>query len=70
MKYPRECIKPGMDYFDEHLKTDITSVLLKAFKAACLFSPHFIKKIKPECTALDRLSALPFITPFTLSELI
>lgn len=69
MKYPRECIKPAVDYFDEHLKTDITSVLLKAFKATCLFSPYFIKKIKPECTALDRLSALPFITPSTLLEL-
>ena len=42
---------------------------LKAFKAARYFSPHFVKKIKPECADLSSLQNLPFITPTRLLEL-
>ena len=45
------------------------AVLLKAFKAARLFSPHYVKKVNPESALLDSLSALPFISVGTLSQL-
>ena len=44
MKHARECIKPAMKYFENHLKAEIMSVPMKAFKAARLFSPHYVKK--------------------------
>ena len=34
MKHARECIKPAIKYFDEHLKADLMDIPLKAFKAA------------------------------------
>ncbi len=34
----------------------VMSVPLNAFKAACLFSPHKIREIKPDCATLDNLS--------------
>ena len=69
MKHARECIKPAIKYFDEHLKADLMDIPLKAFKAARYFSPHFVKKIKPECADLSSLQNLPFITPTRLLEL-
>ena len=69
MKYARECINPAMKYFEDHLKAEIMSVPMKAFKAARLFSPHYVKKIKPECAPLNSLLNLPFITSSILNEL-
>ena len=69
MKHARECIKPAMKYFENHLKAEIMSVPMKAFKAARLFSPHYVKKIKPECAPLNSLLNLPFVTSSIVSEL-
>ena len=44
IKHARECIKPAIKYFEDHLKAEIMSVPMKAFKAARLFSPHNVKK--------------------------
>ena len=69
MRHARDCIKPAMKYFDEHLKAELMDTPMKASKAARYFSPHFVKKIKPECADLNSLLNLPFITPTKLSEL-
>lgn len=69
MRHTRECIKPAVKYFDEHLKADLMDIPLKAFKAARYFSPHYVKKIKPECANLSSLLNLPLITSSKLSEL-
>ena len=42
---------------------------LKAFKAARLLLPQYVKKINPECAALDSLLVFPFISVDTLSQL-
>ena len=52
-RHARECIKPAIKYFEEHLKADLMDIPLKAFKAARYFSPHNVKKIKPESADLS-----------------
>ena len=63
------CIKPALEYYSGHLKADLMSIPLQAFKAARLFSPHNLQKIKPECTSLISLLVFLFITPSNLTEL-
>ena len=69
MRYANACIKPALDYYKEHLKADLMNIPMKAFKAARLFSPHILRRTKPECTALTDLLAFPFITEATLTAL-
>ena len=69
MRHARECIKPAMKYFDDHLKAELMDIPMKAFKAARYFSPHYTKKIEPECADLASLLNLPFISSSVLSEL-
>ena len=69
MRYVNACIKPALDYYKEHLKADLMNIPMKAFKAAQLFSPHYLQRIKPECTRLTDLLAFPFITEATLIAL-
>ena len=69
MKHARDHIKPAMKYFEDHMKAEIMSIQMKAFKTAQLFSPHYVKKIKPECAPLNSLLNLPFVTSSIVSEL-
>jgi len=69
MRYVNSCVKPALDYYKEHLKADLMNIPMLAFKAARLFSPHAIQKIKPEHTALRDLLAFPFVTETTLTAL-
>ena len=69
IKHARECIKPAADYFNEHLKAEIMSIPLKAFKAARMFNPHHMKKAQPEGASLNSLSSIPFLTTSILDEL-
>ena len=69
LQYANRCIKPALDYYSQHLKADLMSNPLNAFKAARLFSPLSIQKTKPECTALSSLLAFPFITESLLAAL-
>ena len=69
IKYARQCIKPALDYYKEHLQADIMCTPLKVFKAARLFNPHYLKKVKPQNVALNTLSALPFVTDSILAGL-
>lgn len=59
------CVQPGLMYFQECL-SECLLVLLAVFKAAQLLSPPKIQEMKPECTAVDALSAFPFLHPVTL----
>ena len=69
MRFVNACIKPALDYYKEHLKADLMNIPMKAFKAARLFSPHIVQKIKPECTGLTDLLSFPFITESALTAL-
>ena len=72
LQYANACIKPAIytvDYYSEHLKADLMSGPLSAFKAARLFSPLNIHKTKPKCTALSSLLASSFITESLLAAL-
>jgi len=64
-KYARQCIKPAL----EHLQADIMSTPLKAFKAARLFDPHYLNKVKPQNVALNSLLVLPFVTEPIMAQL-
>lgn len=68
-KYARKCITPALDYYKEHLEADIMSTPFKAFKAARLFDPHYLNKVKPQNVALNLLSVLPFNTDPILAHL-
>ncbi len=58
IKHARECIKPAINYFNEHLKAETMSVPLRLSKQ---FNPQHMKKVKPECSSLNSLSCIPFL---------
>ena len=45
------------------------STPLNAFKAARIFDPHYLNKVKPQSVALTTLSVFPFVTESLLSDL-
>ena len=53
----------------EHLQADNMNTPLKAFKAARLFDPHYLNRVKPQNAALNSLSVLSFITDSVLVHL-
>lgn len=57
INYAVMCVKPGIDYFNSNLHDD---GVIKAFKAARLFSPHRLSEMQPSATDIDILSAFPF----------
>ena len=69
MKYARQCIKPALDYYKEHLEADIMITPLQAFKAVRLFDLHYLNKVKPQSVALTTLLVFPFVTESLLSNL-
>ena len=56
--YAMACVKPGIDYFHAQLGDD---GVMKAFKAARLFSPHRLSEIQPSAGDIDILRAFPFL---------
>ena len=56
--YAMACVKPGIDYFHAQLGDD---GVMKAFKAARLFSPHRLSEIQPSARDIDILRAFPFL---------
>ena len=52
------CVKPGIDYFHAQLGDD---GVMKAFKAARLFSPHRLSEIQPSAGDIGILRAFPFL---------
>ena len=68
IQYATSCVQPGLVYFNEHLSGSM-SIPLAAFKAARLFLPLKIQEMKPDCAAVDSLSAFPFLENTTLVSL-
>ena len=56
--YAMACVEPGINYF--HAQLGDNSVM-KAFKAARLFSPHRLSEIQPSAGDIDILRAFPFL---------
>ena len=52
------CVKPGIDYFHAQLGDD---GVMRAFKAARLFSPHRVNEMQPSAGDIDILRAFPFL---------
>ena len=55
--YAMMCVKPGIGYFNANLHDD---GIMKAFKAARLFSPHRVSEMQPSARDIDILSVFPF----------
>ena len=53
-------MQPAYDYFHLKFNSDLKPVL-DAFKAACLFSPSKLHKLKPSTADIDCLKAFPFL---------
>ena len=66
--YAKECVKPAYEYFQQKFNDDLQSVL-KAFKAAQLFSPSRVCELRPSTTDIDQLSSFPFIDDATMDSL-
>ena len=60
----KRCVQPGFDYFHHQLGSSLKGPL-QAFKAARLFSPHKLHIMQPDATAVDSLSAFPFLVDAT-----
>ena len=61
-------MQPGLRYYNDRL-TGCMQPPLAAFKAAQLFSPLKVKEMIPDCSAVDCLSAFPFLDGATLGNL-
>ena len=67
--YAKNCVQPGLDYFNHQLSTSLKIPLL-AFKAARLFCPHRVGFFRPTATDIDELHHFPFSAePDVLSSL-
>ena len=56
----KRCVQPGFDYFHHQLESSLKGPL-QAFKAPRLFSPYKLHIMQPDATAVDSLSAFPFL---------
>ena len=60
LTHARNCVKPGLDYFQKQLQTSLKTPL-EAFKAARLFSPHKLSVLLPSAADIDSLSSFKFL---------
>ena len=58
---PKQCIQPGLKYFNQQLNT-ILKIPLMAFKAAQLTNPTMIRNLNPEASSVDFFKSFPFVT--------
>ena len=61
IQYDSACVQPAILYFKECLDGCMTDPL-SAFKAAHLFSPQKISKMKPDSAVIDSLAVFPFLS--------
>ena len=59
--YAKQCVQPGLDYFQKQLQTSLKASLA-AFKAARLFNPCKVQQMKPDAASVDQLISFPFVT--------
>ena len=66
--YARECVRSGIDYFNQQLSNSL-KVPLEIFKACRLFSPQQVATMRPTATSLDQsLSTVPFMNQLDLKK--
>ena len=58
--YARNCVQPGIDYFQKQLTTNLKNSIA-VFKAARLFSPHKLQVMQPEADVVNTLQCFPFL---------
>ena len=66
--HAKQCIQPGIDYFNHQLTTTLQRSLT-VFKAARLFSPQKMQDMQPNASSIDSLSAFPFFDGEDLGRL-
>ena len=67
VSYARNCVKPGLDYFTNQLKTNFSNSL-EVFKTCRLFSPQKVRSM--EALTLDQsLKFLPFLNETSVNSL-
>jgi len=64
LQYGRSYVQPGLDYFLDRFRGDLRSSVT-AFKAARLFVPQKITEMQPDASAIDALTAFPFLADAT-----
>lgn len=69
VNYARNCVKPGLDYFTNQLKTNLSNSL-EVFKTCRLFSPQKVRSMEPTALTLDQsLKFLPFLDETSVNSL-
>ena len=66
--YAKQCIEPGLDYFNQQLQSSLKSSLA-AFKAARLCNPCKLQQLSPDASSVDELASFPFVTNKDISHL-
>ena len=66
--HAKQCIQPGIDYFNHQLTTTLQRSLT-VFKAARLFSPQKMQDMQPSASSIDSLSTFPFFDEEDLGRL-
>ena len=66
--HAKQCIQPGIDYFNHQLTTTLQR-FLTVFKAARLFSPQKMQDMQPSASSIDSLSTFPFFDEEDLGRL-
>ncbi len=61
VSYAKDCVRPGLDYFQRQLDTSFKRSL-EVFKGCRLFSPSIVHTMQPNAPAVDQaLSKVPFL---------
>ena len=68
LQYGRSCVQPGFDYIQDKFNSALKPAVM-FFKAARLFNPHRVRDLNPDSTALDSMSAFPFLNSTDISNL-
>ena len=66
--HAKQCIQPGIDYFNHQLGTSLKSPLM-AFKASRMIDPTTIRNLNPDASSIDLFKSLPFVTAEELMKL-
>jgi len=59
-QHAKDCMQPGIAYFNRQLSTGL-QIPLQAFKAARLFYPPKVYTMKPDDNMIDTLRVFPFL---------
>ena len=66
--HSKQCIQPGIDYFNHQLGTSLKSPLM-AFKASRMINPTIIRNLNPDASSIDLFNSFPFVTAEELMKL-